>query len=73
LKSYLAHNKTAITVNTIFPASNKNTISAFISQKGNIPAIQIEINRDLRDEKNLEKLIASLEILLSDLNQYFSN
>jgi len=73
LKSYLAHNKTAITVNTIFPASNKNTISAFISQKGNIPAVQIEINKSLRDEKNLEKLIASLEILLSDLNQYFSN
>ena len=73
LKSYLQHNSKDISINKIFPASNKNTIANFISTSLNIPALQLEINYDLRDinkEDNINKLITALENLISDLENY---
>ena len=72
LKSYIKHTKKEITVNTIFPANRETTVSNFISKYCNIPTIQIEINKELRDEnnsKNLSLLINSIENLIKDLNK----
>ena len=75
LKSYLQHNKKDISVNNIFPASNKNTVSNFVASNFNVPALQLEINFDLRDSKNedkLSKLIQALENLIVELQEFFN-
>ena len=72
LKSYIKHTKKAITENTIFSAGRETTVSSFISNECKIPAIQIEINKDLRDmdnPKNLSLLINSLEIMIKNLSK----
>ena len=70
LKPHIERTKKPITINTIFPASRDTTVSNFISKKCNIPTIQIEINKDLRDKsnaQNLSLLINSIENLIKDL------
>ena len=71
LKSYIQHTGKPVTKNTIFSASRETTVSAFISKECKIPAIQIEINKELRDidiPKNISLLINSLENLIINLN-----
>ena len=72
LNSYLKHNQQSITLNSIFPASNPNTVSSFTSSQLKIPSIQIEINKSLREEKNLDLLIQALENTIEQLLEYFS-
>ena len=75
LLAYLWHTWREITINTLFPASFRNTISNFVAVKTHIPTIQLEINFDLRDPKNeekLSKLIAALENLIVELQEYFN-
>lgn len=70
LKSYIHHTWKYITRNTIFPASRKTTVSAFISKECKVSTIQIEINKELRDMdnlKNLSLLINTLENLIKNL------
>ena len=74
LKSYIQHTGKSITKNTVFSASRKTTVSAFISKECKIPTIQIEINKELRDMdnlKNLSLLINSLENMLKSLVKIF--
>ena len=76
LSSYLLHTWREITVNTIFPASHKNTISNFIFTKAHIPTLQLEINYELRDTLNVDKitkLITALEKLIEDINNYHTS
>lgn len=73
LSSYLLHTWREITINKLFSASNKNTISNYIFAKAHIPTIQLEINYELRDTMNdekLTKLISALEKLIEDLSEY---
>ena len=70
LKSYIQHTGKPITKNTIFSASRNTTVSNFISKECKIPTIQIEINKELRDEDNLNNLsllINSLENVVKNL------
>ena len=76
LGSYLLHTWREITINTIFPASYENTISKFIFTKNHIPTIQLEINYELRnpmDEDKITKLITALENLIEELEKFFKN
>ena len=63
LKSYIQHTGKSITINTIFPASRETTVSSFISKECNIPTIQIEINKELRDLDNLKHLSLLINVL----------
>ena len=75
LKSYIYHSKQKITKNTIFSASRDTTVSWFISKKCKIPAIQLEINKDLRDFDNIKNiwiLINGLEAMLNKILDYFN-
>ena len=70
LKSYIQHTKKPITKNTIFSASRETTVSNFISKECKIPAIQIEINKELRDMDNLKNvslLINALERMIENI------
>ena len=78
LKTYISHSKKPITKNTIFSASKENTVSNFISNNANIPAIQLEINQELRDVNNIDNLsllINALENMINNLStlEYFKN
>ena len=71
LKSYIQHTGKPITKDTIFSASRETTVSAFISKECKIPAVQIEINKELRDKnnpKNLSLLVNSLENMIRNLS-----
>ena len=70
LKIFIKHTGKSITKNTIFTANRETTVSAFISKECKIPAIQIEINNDLRNMdnyKNLSMLINALENMIKDI------
>ena len=69
LKSYIKHTKKPITENTIFSAGRETTVSSFISNECKIPAIQIEINKKLRDinsPQNISLLINALEDMIEN-------
>ena len=55
-----------ITIDKIFKASTLNTISNYISEKAEIPCMQIEISKEYRDIENFSKL----ETLLNFLEDY---
>ena len=70
LKSYIQHTRKSITRNTIFSANRETTVSSFISKECKIPTIQIEINKELRDNDNLKNLwllVNSLEKMVEEL------
>ena len=74
-KSYIYHSKQKITKNTIFPASRDTTISWFVSKECKIPAIQLEINKDLRDFDNIKNiwiLVNGLETMSNKILDYFN-
>lgn len=73
LKTFIKHSGKPVTQNTIFTANRETTVSAFTSKECKIPAIQIEINRELRDmnnSKNISLLINALENMLENINNY---
>ena len=72
LKSYIHHSNKWITKNTVFKADSETIVSAFVSKECKIPAIQIEINKELRDmndSKKLTILISTLEDMIQNLIQ----
>ena len=72
LKSYIHHSNKWITKNTVFKADRETIVSAFVSKECKIPAIQIEINKELRDmndSKKLTALISALEDMIQNLIQ----
>ena len=70
--TYIKHTKKEITVNTLFPAKNVNTISKFIAKELHIPALQIEINKELRDTKKeqMNILVSALENIIKGIEFY---
>jgi hypothetical protein len=70
--TYIKHTKKEITVNTLFPAKNANTISKFIAKELHIPALQIEINKELRDTKKeqMNILVSALENIIKEIEFY---
>ena len=72
LKSYIHHSNKWITKNTVFKADRETIVSVFVSKECKIPAIQIEINKELRDmndSKKLTALISALEDMIQNLIQ----
>ena len=59
-----------ITVDSIFPASNPNTVSASVGNKAKIPAFQIEINWNvISDYDKMLKFVDCFEEIIKKLEE----
>ncbi len=70
LKTAIKETGKGITINTVFPAANPNTVTNFISSKNKIPCVQLEINRLCRNPKHPEyfmQLINGLEKIIKEV------
>lgn len=70
LKNAIKETGKGITVNTVFPAANPNTVTNFISSKNKIPCIQFEINRLCRNPNKPEyfkQMINGLETIIQEV------
>lgn len=75
LEQILKYNNLSTGDTDVFPAYRQHTVSRFVYSKLTTPAVQIEINKKLRDPENdpvlFLKLIESLGEYINYINKYF--
>lgn len=61
LEQYLKEDGKVISNNSVFAASNPNTVTYYVSCEAKIPCIQLEINRLYRDPEQKERFMSLVE------------